>query len=207
MGTGGVARAADFSDLLSTPDNVARLDQVQAVVGIEGGHPVAVIDQDVVAIPLVFPGEDHLAIERSEDSGAGGGRQVHALVAAPVSDALLPLVLHPDGLGAHPWTPGGTDGPGLHRPEQIEPVRVGSDEGRQERIEFRLGDGWHHLLHAGQQLGRCAGILVGVEVHCADGPVSGNGAANLVGQQLLHMRHRRRRHGRCSRQGHQGGSR
>src|ERR1700722_16921567 len=74
--TGTVTRRADISENVAAPNVLAGDDREPGEMGIEGLHPVPVIDYYLASIPGSHAGLDHGAVSRRANSIAFAGRNV-----------------------------------------------------------------------------------------------------------------------------------
>src|SRR5439155_19902150 len=85
------ARAVAVADHLSLGDVRTGADGESLLVGVRGGEPVAVVDDDDVAVALLPAGDDDRPGGRRVDRGAGGDGDVDALVhPADAAEAAVP---------------------------------------------------------------------------------------------------------------------
>ena len=125
----GIARAADFGDLLAAAHHITHFHEVGAVVAVMRDDTVAMVDGDEIPVLALPSNRDHLAVHCGKYGSTSGRVQVHAFMAASVTDPFLfVMVLDPDDLRPHSWTPCGADAAGLHWPNQVHMFPVNRRE-------------------------------------------------------------------------------
>jgi hypothetical protein len=86
----GTARAAYGADDRSGPYPVARLDEVPAVVGVDGAESIRVLDLDDPAIGRLSSAEEHRAGGCRANGRARRGLDVNATMRTPGTRAAKP---------------------------------------------------------------------------------------------------------------------
>ena len=100
MGARRPARVSRGHDQLALLDALPLADMQLGAVAVGGAHPVAVVDDDVLAVDLVLGGADDATGARRGHGGAGGDGDVDALVElAPLQGWVVAVAegrAHPD---------------------------------------------------------------------------------------------------------------
>lgn len=81
--TCGVAGGTDKADDLASLHRIANLDQPFGLVGIGGGHAIAVVNEGIVAVGNAVIAFDHLACQSGTNRSSRRGAHIQAGMQLP----------------------------------------------------------------------------------------------------------------------------